>query len=88
MLRDVILRAGQEIPVRLLCASCQHLGERTGDWLKENCGENSAMLPVYRCEIYRFCSPWGQSVDDDLVKPCFEPLCNEYQPCLPLTNTG
>jgi hypothetical protein len=75
-LADTILRGEHESAVELVRPICRHMGERTENRVKEKCGDQAGMLPVYRCAEFRLCSPFGNCVDAELVHPC--PGCTAY----------
>lgn len=85
-LTDTILRDGVENEARMTSRPCVHLGEKrfnndgTPDRTKAKCGANSAFLPVYQCETYRLCSPFGTCQDPQIIRPCYD--CEQYTPAI------
>jgi hypothetical protein len=76
-LTDTILRDEVE-ETSTIPRPCRHVGQPTGTRAKEKCDKQAAFLPVYRCSIFRLCSPFGHLEDSDLIHPC--PDCPEYRP--------
>lgn len=69
MLTDVVLSNGAERNVQII-RPCGHLGMRTHETAKTDCKKNAEFAPVYRCPIYRLCSPFAVVTDSDLIRPC------------------
>ena len=74
---DTILRGDRLTVATLLKPRCAYLGERTDKRAKSECDECAAFLPIYRCPIRRYCSPFGDTADPTLIVPC---PCSEYRP--------
>lgn len=75
---DYKLNAGEKHEVRVFRARCIHLGERLPDdrMAKTKCGKG-IFTPVYRCELFRLCTPFDKNVDTEFLHPCYN--CSNYQ---------
>lgn len=74
---DTILRNGTYERIESLRTPCKYLGERTKHRTKEACANSAAFLPVYTCDLHVRCSPYGNTTDPQVIKPCG--TCEEYK---------
>lgn len=70
-------RKGVVNQIVLLSPPCRHLGSEKGYSVKERCGAGARYLPVYGCALHRACSPFGRTVDEELIRPCM--WCRDYE---------
>lgn len=68
-LSDTIIRDGMEQAAEVI-RPCGRLGSRTELRAKTACQNTAEYAPLYRCPIFRLCSPFALINDSELIQPC------------------